>query len=244
MTAQPHSTAMPQPPLTSSATARQLDAAAPWRPSEHSPAGEQSASQRRRTPLSVVPAPLPKTGRGFVALCALMLIAALGVVLSVNITVSNRQYDLVTLRAEHTDLTQANERLTQQAEHLAAPQNLAAKAAGLGMVMPGDVAAIDVKTGAVTGTATAAQEDDKPTGFVAAPSVPQGGSDAAGEDSARASSEEAAPGADAAASDSTGEDDAAEQAAAEEAADPEPEFSEDELNGGSIPAPQIQAPTR
>lgn len=230
MTAQPHRTAMQQSPLTSGATARQLGAAAPWRPAE--PA-ESASMTRRRTPLSVVPAPLPKTGRGFIALCAVLLVAALGVVLAVNITVANRQYELVTLRAEHTTLTQANERLTQQAEHLAAPQNLAAQAAGMGMVMPGDVAAIDVETGAVTGTATAALEDNKPTDFVAAPSVPNSAPDdvassSGGEDSAAAPESATTP-----------------QRTADDAAAPkEPTFSDAELNGGSIPAPQVQTPGR
>ena len=219
MTAQPHRPAMQQPNLTDGSAARQLTPAAPWRPAAPS---ESGSSARRRTPLSVVPAPLPKTGRGFIALCAMMLIAALGVVLAVNITVSNRQYDLVTLRAEHTDLTQTNERLTQQAEHLAAPQNLAAQASSLGMVMPGDIAAIDLGTGAVTGQATAADAENKPTDFVAAPSVPHGPNQAGAEPDEKP----------------TAQDEAATPAPAE------PEFDPAELNGGSIPAPQLQTPGR
>ena len=232
MTAQPHRPAMQQSTLTSGATARQLAATAPWRPSTASDAsGASGASSHRRTPLSVVPAPLPKTGRGFIALCALMLVAALGVVLAVNITVSNRQYDLVTLRAEQTALSQANERLTQQAEHLAAPQNLAAQAASLGMVMPGDVAAIDLESGAVTGMATAAQEDDKPTDFVAAPSVPHRAPAAAQAPEGTSGAEEGSAAPD-------------QKAGADAPATEKPTFSEAELNGGSIPAPQVQVPGR
>jgi hypothetical protein len=177
MTATQQRTAMQQPVHARESTAPQLDRAAPWQPTvspeyRAAPAGTQGAENRGRTPLAVVPAPVRRTGRGFVALCVGILAMALLAVLVVNITVSNRQYEMVGLKSEQLDLTQSNELLRQQVEHLEAPQNLAAEADRLGMVKPGDIAAVDLATGRVTGAATSAEGEDGPTGLIAAPVGP------------------------------------------------------------------------
>ena len=74
MTATQQRTAMQQPVHARESTAPQLDRAAPWQPTvspeyRAAPAGTQGAENRGRTPLAVVPAPVRRTGRGFVALC-------------------------------------------------------------------------------------------------------------------------------------------------------------------------------
>lgn len=257
MTATQQRLAMQQPVQTRESTAPQIGQAAPWHPvirPARQPDGDpgRSASPRRRTPLALVPAPIRKSGRGFAGLCIAVLVAALMAVLVTNITVSNRQYELVSLKNEQLDLSQSNELLRQQVEHLEAPQNLAAEATKLGMVNPGDVASIDLSSGAVTGTATAAEAEDKPSGHVAAPASPSEKQAAADADSTSTAADaepseavEAPIGAGAFADlpvpsgqDSTGNGSAT-------AEGPAPEGvaggSEDSLNGGTIPAPEFSA---
>lgn len=220
-----------QPAQTRESTAPQIGQAAPWQPVIQGAARPADASPRLRTPLAVVPAPIRKSGRGFAALCVAVLVAALMTVLITNITVSNRQYELVSLKSEQLDLSQSNEVLRQQVEHLEAPQNLSAEARELGMVNPGDIASIDLANGAVTGTATAADAEDQPGGHVAAPVSPQEKLEAATEADPEA--------ADSAKPSGTG----ATEGAAEQTggAETSAEDSAENLNGGTIPAPQFSA---
>lgn len=127
------------------------------------------ASERVRTPLSVVPAPLPRTGRGITVLCLGILMIALAVVLVANITVSNRQYQMLELRAQQTELSETNELLSQRVGYLEAPQNLAARADGLGMVDPAGAATVDVASGGVSGEAVAASEGERGATYVNPP---------------------------------------------------------------------------
>ncbi|QCU77833.1 hypothetical protein E7744_06235 [Citricoccus sp. SGAir0253] len=273
MTATQQRTAMQQPVHVRESTAPQLDPAAPWQPRispEHRavPAGDRGRGERTRTPLALVPAPIRRSGRGFVTFCVGILVAALLTVLVINISVSNRQYEMVSLKGEQLDLTQSNELLRQQVEHLEAPQNLAAEAAKLGMVRPGDIASIDLSTGKVSGTASAAEDGDVPSGLVAAPQGPGAGTEqdgstaeASGPEARAAAPEGTAPeGADAApeapadVQASTGRAPAGDGEAADAppavidapapAIDGEPAADTargEELNGGTIPAPQFSA---
>ncbi len=127
------------------------------------------ASERVRTPLSVVPAPLPRTGRGITVLCLGILMIALAVVLVANITVSNRQYQMLELRSQQTELSEANQLLSQRVGYLEAPQNLAARADALGMVDPAGAATVDVAAGRVSGEAVAASEGDRGATYVNPP---------------------------------------------------------------------------
>ena len=253
MTATQQRTARQQPVQARESTALRLGPAAPWQPTidpafRATPGREQETTPRQRTPLAVVPAPIRRTGRGFVAFCVGVLVIALLAVLVVNISVSNRQYDMVGLKNEQLDLTQTNERLRQQVEHLEAPQNLAAEAKRLGMVRPGDIAAIDLSTGQVTGAATSAAGEDRPGGLVAAPSGPDARTEAPAEESGTQASETdgAAAAAPSSASDEaetdagrTGAGQGSPAAAA--ARNGEDGASGKDLNGGTIPAPQFTA---
>jgi hypothetical protein len=252
MTATQQRTAMQQPVHARESTAPQLDQAAPWQPAINPeyrprPAGTGSAPDRPRTPLAVVPAPIRRPGRGFVALCVGILAMALLAVLVVNISVSNRQYQMVGLKNEQLDLAQSNELLRQQVEHLEAPQNLAAEADRLGMVKPGDIAAIDLATGQVSGTATAAEGEDKPTGLIAAPVGPAERAAArAAETEAEGNAVQDESGATASGrpagertEEQTGEDAGA--GSDPERADEAGSGSDRDLNGGTIPAPQFGA---
>lgn len=127
--------------------------------------------ERRRTPLSVVPAP-PTRGRvPFAVFSMAALIAALVVVLMLNISVSSSQYKLVSLRGEEVALAEQNQALTQQLENLRAPQNLATAAHELDMVASPTFGTIDVDSLAVTGSPEPAKESDAPPVLVPAPAV-------------------------------------------------------------------------
>lgn len=142
-------------------------AAAPrLRPAE-SPVHEPS----QRPELRALPR-VRRRRRGLVSGVIALIALALGVVLAVNIHVSNSQYELVQLQYEHQEITQHNQALSQQVQHLQTPQSLSDGAVGLGMVMPAEAGAFDLATGEVTGDAQSADSSDRPSNFVATPVEP------------------------------------------------------------------------
>jgi cell division protein FtsL len=131
-----------------------------------------SGNRKARTPLSVVRSVPRKRRAPFVVLCFAMLAVALMAVLVLNISVSTAQYQLVKLRSEQTRLTKQNQDLTQQVQNFEAPQNLAAKAAELGMVASTGKGQIDLSTLTVSGEAKPAVKGDSAGAVIAAPAVP------------------------------------------------------------------------
>jgi len=132
------------------------------------PAG---AGRKERTPLSVVRSAPRKRRAPFVVMCFALLAVALVAVLVLNISVSTSQYQLVELRSKQSTLTKQNQDLTQQVQNFEAPQNLAAKAADLGMVPSTVKGQIDLSTLAVTGKATPAVKGGTPGSVIPAPAV-------------------------------------------------------------------------
>jgi hypothetical protein len=159
--------------------------------------------------------------------------AALLTVLVLNISVSTAQYQLVQLKAEAATLNKENQDLTQKKQNFEAPQNLAAKAAELGMVASTVKGQIDVNTMTVTGKATPAVKGDNPGAQLAPPAV-AGMLDVVPSVTTKEPAEDvkavtpAAPAATQAVPAAT--------PAAPAATPPV------ELNGGSVPAPQQKAP--
>lgn len=220
------------------------------------PAVQQPARERRRTPLSVVPA-APTRGRvPFAVFSMIALIAALIVVLMLNISVSSSQYKLVSLRGEEVALAEQNQALTQQLENLQAPQILATAAHKLDMVASPTFGTIDVDSLAVTGSPEPAKESDAPPVLVPAPAVnmpvdvlvPDTLSKpaeavpvpvAAAPESESAASEAEAPKPAAPASDAPASDAPAAAESQTPAEAPEPAVP---ANGGTIPAPAQATP--
>ncbi|MGQ7787386.1 hypothetical protein [Nesterenkonia sp. PF2B19] len=187
---------------------------------------------------------LPKVRRrhrGLTAGIIALMVAALAVVLAINIHVSNTQYRVVELTQQHQLLTQQNQALEQQVLHLQSPQVLSDNAVSLGMVMPAAAGAFELDGGTVTGPAEAADSSDRPSSFVSTPVQP---------------GDEAAPSLDVA--EEAGGAPAGllgsgalntltqptpghngQQADSESAADDGRGFSPDRLNGGTIPAPGL-----
>jgi hypothetical protein len=131
----------------------------------------QPGRERRRTPLSVVPAAPTRSRVPFAVFSMAALIAALIVVLMLNISVSSSQYKLVSLRGEEVALSEQNQALTQRLENLRAPQNLAAAAQELNMVASPTFGTVDVDSLAVTGSPEPAKESDAPPVLVPVPAV-------------------------------------------------------------------------
>lgn len=205
------------------------------------PSPLRSTEPKQRTPLSLVPATKRSRRAGFAAFCFALLLAALVGVLVINVNVANSQYDIVGLSADEQTLNQQNEALTQELQNLQAPQNVAAKAAELGMVTPGAVAAINLDSQKITGKSTPAEKGKTPTTLVATPEVPgdqaeskaSDGQATAGEESTTTeTSEQKAPEGNAVAGGaSTDKSNTTENSQ---------ESSAKELNGGTIPAPAQQ----
>jgi hypothetical protein len=229
MSIKPHPNAEPTMHAFDGNAVRILESASP----------RTAASQRRRTPLSLVPDGPVRRRAPFVVFCFAVLVAALATVLVLNITVSTGQYELVKLRNEQVSLAQENQSLTQQVENELAPQNLSAKAAELGMVASPSFGSIDLETLAVTGEPEAAQEGGDPDALVPAPAVAApatgGAENPAREDPAREDRAAEAPAEEARVQDAPVQRTPLQRAPAAEA-----ELDPAELNGGTIPAPMQQ----
>ncbi|UVJ41047.1 hypothetical protein [Arthrobacter sp. CJ23] len=196
------------------------------------------AGRKPRTPLSLVRSIPGKRRAPFVVLCFTVLAAALLTALVLNISVSTAQYELVQLKADAATLGKQNQDLTQKKQNFEAPQNLAAKAAELGMVASTVKGQIDLDTMTVTGKATPAVKGDNPGAVLAAPAV-------AGQLSVvpPASSKDPLEGRKSAAHAATPADPATPAPAAGTAATPAtPATPAANLNGGSVPVPQQKTP--
>lgn len=198
-----------------------------------SPIRRAPSAAPQRTPLSLVRS-LPARRRApFAIFCLGVLAAALLTVLVLNVSVSTGQYQLVDLRNEQLTLQKQNQDLTQRVQNYEAPQNLAARAAQLGMVASTSKGQIDLKTLAVTGMAKAA-EKGAPQGSTIAPPAVAGQIAAVPSTTTRDPLEVRAGAAAAAAGASAAEKPAAQPTQAPAA----------DLHGGSIPAPVQKAPTQ
>ncbi|MEO8283471.1 MAG: hypothetical protein ABI568_08715 [Pseudarthrobacter sp.] len=200
------------------------------------PAGPR---RKERTPLSVVRSAPKKRRAPFVVMCFALLAVALVAVLVLNISVSTSQYQLVELRGKQSTLTKQNQDLTQQLQNFEAPQNLAAKAADLGMVPSTVKGQIDLSTLTVTGKATPAVKGGAAGAVIPAPAIagaltvvpPVTASDASV--SRKIASGEPAPAATVP---------APAPAAGTPAAIPVPPVPAVDLHGGSVPAPEQKVP--
>lgn len=228
-------------PVSTAATARALPELQPGQP-----------ARKNRTPLSVVRS-VPRRRRApFVVMCFGLLALALMAVLVLNISVSSAQYQLVELRAKQNSLTKQNQDLTQQVQNYDAPQNLAAKAAELGMVASTAKGQIDLSTLSVTGKAKPAAKSDAPSAVIAAPAIagqvavvpaPSAQDPLANRKPADSTAAAAATSAtDAAAKTAADAAAAAKQAAEQAAAKAAAAAPAVELHGGSIPAPAQKTP--
>jgi cell division protein FtsL len=195
--------------------------------------------RKERTPLSVVRSAPKKRRAPFVVMCFALLAVALMAVLVLNISVSTSQYQLVELRGKQSTLTKENQDLTQQLQNFEAPQNLAAKAADLGMVASTVKGQIDLSTLTVTGKATPAVKGGAAGAIIPAPAVagvltvvppPSASEPLLNRKPAEEPAQAAAAPAPA---------DAAAAAPAAVAAPPVPAV---ELHGGSVPAPEQKLP--
>lgn len=192
-----------------------------------------AASPAQKPSLTALPK-VRRRQRGLIAGVLLLLLAALGAVLAVNIHVANSQYQVVQLTNEHRDLVYQNQALTQQVQFLESPQALSNSAVSIGMAMPASAGTLDLSTGEILSQAQEASSSNVPSNFVTAPSFT--GPDSSAADVA-AEAEGAPNGLLGAGALHTltqataGENDSG-------AADSAPGAGS-ELNGGTIPAPEL-----
>lgn len=133
---------------------------------------EQEESVKRKLPALKALPKVRHRQRGLIVGVIALLVVALGIVLAVNIHVSNTQYQVVQLQNERTALTQQNQALTQQVQHRESPQSLSNNAVSLGMVMPAQAGSFDLASSEVVGEPAPADSADRPSSFVAAPVQP------------------------------------------------------------------------
>ena len=104
-------------------------------------------------------APAARRRRRIPAIIATILgvLAALGFVLLLNISMSSNQYDLVQLRSEQRTLMEENQAIGQEIQYQQAPQNLAIRASQLGMVAATEQGQLDVGDSSLSGEAKPAE---------------------------------------------------------------------------------------
>lgn len=135
------------------------------------PALEQApALQKSQSPSLTALPTVRRRRRGLMIGVLLLLLAALGAILTVNIHVANSQYQVVQMSNQHRDLTYQNQALAQQIQHLESPQALSNSAVAVGMVMPGPAGTFDMDTSAIVSQAEEAASSSVPSNFVGAPS--------------------------------------------------------------------------
>ncbi|GAA1349355.1 hypothetical protein [Falsarthrobacter nasiphocae] len=129
-------------------------------------------AERESHSLAVVPGIAPRRYRGLFIAAVLLLVASVGCILGINITVSRQQYSLVELKNEQTALQESNAALQETLDNAEAPQVLAAKAQKLGLVNSTSFSVVDVKTGKITSNQAVTQaEGSLPA--IAAPLAPR-----------------------------------------------------------------------
>lgn len=197
---------------------------------------QRSPLRATRPALQALPR-LRRRHRGLVGGVIGLMVTALIAVLAINVHISTTQYRVVELSEQRQQLVQQNEALAQQVQHLESPQVLSDSAVSLGMVMPARSGAFDLQSGAVVGSAEAADSGDRPSSFVPAPTVPgQEGTapmDVSEEAAAAPSGPLGAGALDALARSSTPPPESG--AAGED----DQQFSADRLDGGTVPAPSL-----
>lgn len=87
-----------------------------------------------------------------VAATLLGVLATLAVVLLLNISMSSNQYTVVQLHQKEQELKDKNQSLSEEIEFQQAPQDLADRAASLGMVSGSTEAQLDLDKNTVSGT--------------------------------------------------------------------------------------------
>lgn len=124
---------------------------------------DRVTSTRRRTPLQLVPTgPASRSRAPFVATIVSLLVAGLLGLLMLNTVLARDAFALHSLKVEDRVLTDREQGLQREVESLRSPQNLAAQAESLGMVLGGPPAFLRLPDGTVLGVPKAAEAAEAP----------------------------------------------------------------------------------
>lgn len=208
-------------------TARALSFGLPRTSPGNPQPAQQGERSKPRTRLSLVVSTPRRSRAPFIVISFVLVVAALAAVLMMSVSLSKGQYELVSLKAQQSTLTNSNQALELDLSAKDAPQSLVAAGAALGMVPATTTGQIDVRTMKVTGDPVPAKADTKGLVVIApaevnkpAPVAPTTASDVP------------APASPAAAEAKAGAQEKPDAAAAEA-----PKAPTQNLNGGTIPAP-------
>lgn len=118
---------------------------------------------RVRARLAVVPERRTSASRlPFVVLVSMLLVGGVVGLLCFNTSMQQAAFSESKMQDQATNLAARQESLTMELQRLQDPQNIAARAQGLGMVIPTNPALIDVATGKVDGKAVPADRSGTP----------------------------------------------------------------------------------
>ncbi len=107
----------------------------------------------------------PRTGRsraGLAVLCISLLITGLIALLLLNISISNGAYELTSLQKTQLQASEQRQKLAEEVDQRSAPQELAKRAAALGMVAAPNTAFVRLSDGTIIGKAAKALPPPKP----------------------------------------------------------------------------------
>ncbi|UYQ76377.1 hypothetical protein OF385_09995 [Glutamicibacter sp. JL.03c] len=213
---------------------------------------------RQRVTLSLVPRIKATNRRSMVTMSAILVLLAFSVIVTLvllNTSVAQRQYDIVSLRNQERALSQENQSLLKEAQSLAAPQALAAKAKDLGLVSPGAPGLISLSDGKVTQEAedaVKAKDSKQEYGTLPLPgdSVSEGEGTQQKADTEKSSTPKTTVGKTS--NDAENKTESSQESKEGEvkpakserevSEDGRPIFQDSELNGGTIPAPSTKSP--
>ncbi len=109
--------------------------------------------------IEIVPTRTQRRARPKIAYAAVVVAGVLAIVvtqLMISIGLSDGAYEISSLQTQQKELDRTNQTLTEQADKLSSPQNLAAAAESLGMVANSAPVYLRLSDGAVLGTPVAA----------------------------------------------------------------------------------------
>ncbi|WP_058235569.1 hypothetical protein [Devriesea agamarum] len=135
---------------------------------QRGPAATSASAPR----LTVVARPRPsRSNVPFVLLCTAILLATLGAVLALNISMGQGSYELSSLQRTSQKLVHEKQTLAERNQMLGAPQELERRARAIGMVPAGTSAYVDLATGKIIGDPHPAAADEAPKPGVPVPDL-------------------------------------------------------------------------
>lgn len=134
-----------------------------------SPLVDATAAQRARLVLVPRPQKAAAPRFPFILLLSVMLVGGVVGLLCFNTQMQQAAFTETNLKQQASALAEQQQSLTLELQQMSDPQQVAEKAQRMGMVIPAGSAWINVHSGKVSGTPTAATADNTPRLWIPAP---------------------------------------------------------------------------